>query len=299
MSALPGILRRRGPLIGKDVVNLSGLDSFTAWRECSCSDQLQRRIVGRRYLRLDRRVKGYARLSPSIMREFLNYTVVGSAGTEEQIDQLAGRLAAGIHLISRRKKELAREAICRTVESCEKGPLLGEQACIIIAGDVVYGMAHDESRPEPSTGELVRGSDLDVIIVADGLPPEVLTPFDELLYREKHSLLLNPAAREEIDYVIKDLQTVQEQLKFDNFRAMVACKILEEGEFLYGSRPLYRRIKKLIEEAGIPEKLDRLRQKAQSGRLAAEKKLLALAGSPPADELATLFYTTEEREEIF
>jgi hypothetical protein len=44
------------------------------------------------------------------------------------------------------------------------------QTCFIIAGDVVFGMAHAEPRPEASTGELVKGSDLDIIVIADDLP---------------------------------------------------------------------------------------------------------------------------------
>ncbi|MDY6826073.1 MAG: hypothetical protein SVV67_02690 [Bacillota bacterium] len=299
MNKLLRLLRRSGPLTGKEIVESSGLDSYTAWRECTISDQLRWQVVGRRYLRLDRRVTGYARLSPSIMREFLNYTVVGAAGDEEKVAFLAGRLADEICLISRRKKELAREVIGRTIKNCESGPLFEENACIIIAGDVVYNMAHAEPRPEPSTGELVRGSDLDIIVVAEKLPPTILARFDELLYREKYNLLLNPAVKEEVDYVIKDLQAVEEQLKFNDFKAMIASKILDEGEFLYGSRVLYNRIKRLAEEAGVPAKLEKLEKEAQSGRLAAEKKLLTLANSPCTDELAALFYTTEEKEEIF
>jgi predicted nucleotidyltransferase len=299
LNKLLRILRQSGPLTGKKIVESSGLDSFTAWRECTASDQLQRQIVGKRYLRLDRRVNGYARLSPSIMREFLNYTVVGAAGDEEKIVFLAGCLADEISLISRRKKELAREIICRTIKNCESRLLFEEQACVIIAGDVVYNMAHAEPRPEPSTGELVRGSDLDIIVVVEKLSPAILARFDELLYREKYNLLLNPAVKEEIDYVIKDLQTVEEQLRFHDFKAMVASKILDEGEFLSGSRVLYDRIKRLAEEADIPDKLEKLKKKAQSGRLSAEKKLLTLAHSRCADELGALFYTSEEKEEIF
>ncbi len=42
------------------------------------------RRTGRRYMRLDSAVEGYARLSPSIRREFLTYTLVGLAGQEER-----------------------------------------------------------------------------------------------------------------------------------------------------------------------------------------------------------------------
>ena len=35
----------------------------------------------------------------------------------------------------------------------------------MIAGDVVFEMAHLEPRPESSTGKLVKGSDLDIVVV--------------------------------------------------------------------------------------------------------------------------------------
>jgi hypothetical protein len=45
-----------------------------------------------------------------------------------------------------------------------------------------------------------------------------------------------PHVREEIDYVVKDLDRVREQMRFDTFKRMVACKILQEGIFLYGGK---------------------------------------------------------------
>ena len=39
-----------------------------------------------------------------------------------------------------------------------------EYYCILLGGDVVYGMAHDAPRTEHSTGLMVRGSDLDLVV---------------------------------------------------------------------------------------------------------------------------------------
>jgi len=50
---------------------------FRLWQTCRNSDKVVEWSTGRRFLRLDRAVNGYARLSPSIRREFHTYTVLG------------------------------------------------------------------------------------------------------------------------------------------------------------------------------------------------------------------------------
>jgi len=120
-----------------------------------------------------------------------------------------------------------------------------------------------------------------------------------LIYREKYNLLFNPAQKEELDYVVKDLDTVKRQLQFEGFKDMVASKILYEGIYLCGSYDLYLVIKEMLEEYGVSEKLKLLEEKAHSDRVEAEEVLLLAPGSVKRDELLLLFYTTEEKEEIF
>ena len=69
-----GIVRaveERGPLTGSELREVLGSVGFAQWKACTQSSRLTVRRVGRRYLRIDRKVGGYARLSPSILREFL------------------------------------------------------------------------------------------------------------------------------------------------------------------------------------------------------------------------------------
>jgi hypothetical protein len=86
MKAALNLLDQKGPLSGKDFMIATGLDTFQAWKLCAGSEEIFTRIIGRRYLRLDQKVEGYARLSPSIMREFLNYTVVGLVKSQTAIE---------------------------------------------------------------------------------------------------------------------------------------------------------------------------------------------------------------------
>jgi hypothetical protein len=257
------------------------------------------RHAGRRYLRLDRAVEGYARLSPSIRREFLTYTVVGS---DEQAEKIAARcleLQQEFVRISQYKREFVRDVIRRIVESSPNRERLRAHLCCLIAGDVTYGMAHTVERPEPSTGRLVRGSDLDVVIVSDGqLASAECATLDEELYREKWNILVLPHLREEIDYTIKDMAKVETQLQFDSFRHMVACKILHESELLYGNAELFVRIKQLVSEFGIPGKLARMEDKAIQERETAERQLVGHSAAEQMQTWQHLFFTSEEREEI-
>ena len=77
MTRLADILAERGPLTGAELVAAGDFtDVLELWRACHAPGFALRR-TGRRYLRLDYAVDGYARLSPSIRREFLTYTLVG------------------------------------------------------------------------------------------------------------------------------------------------------------------------------------------------------------------------------
>lgn len=299
MDKVIALLESRGPLTGKELALACRMDTFTAWKKCAGSDLVLIRIISRRYLRLDAKVEDFARLSPSIMREFLNYTVVGLPDQAGKINAMAEKLTSEITSISRKKIELARESVSRLIDSHKEKDLILKNTCFIIAGDVVFNMAHSEPRPESSTGELVKGSDLDIICVTENLPAGLRDELDDLFYREKYNLLMNPALKEELDYIIKDLSLVSKQLQFDHFKEMVASKILDEGLYLYGSRSLFARIKKMVEAAGIPAIIRSLETKAVKDRVLAEQSLLEADEKRNKGALMALFYTTEEKEEIF
>ncbi len=293
-------LKSRGPLIGKDFAASASLEIFPAWKCCSGKKEIITEVVGNRYLRLDARVKGYARLSPSIMREFLNYTVIGLPEQRNLVDVMADRLNKEIKAISKAKIELALQTVTRVIRSHREGNTILEKSCLIIAGDVVFGMAHAEPRPESSTGELVKGSDLDIIVVTDKLPGYLKRDLDRFFYDEKYNLLMNPALKEELDYIIKDISVISSQLRFDTFKNMVASKILDEGQYLYGNQALYNQIKTMVDEAAVPSKIADLTKRAEADRLLAEQTLAGANRLTTVNEqLMALFYTTEEKEEIF
>ena len=61
------LITERGPLTGSELMNATEGENIVLWRTCRLSEKLTVQRAATRYLRLDRRVKGFARLSPSIL----------------------------------------------------------------------------------------------------------------------------------------------------------------------------------------------------------------------------------------
>lgn len=293
------LVEASGPLTGAEILAELGRDTFALWRESRSDPDLAVRRIGRRYMRLDRRVDGYARLSPSIQREFLTYSVVGLASDPAAIDARSAQIERHISVVSRRKMELATRIMSDVVEpfATDAGPEL--RCCVLVAGDIVYGMAHEVGRPERSTGTMVNGSDLDiVVIVNDEAPDDLVTRLDGAIHKKKHRYLTSPVFREEIDYVVKRLATVREQAGFDTFKRMVACKILDEAVLLHGSAELFSQAKALLTERGVVDRLRELEQAAIAHREDREQYLLTADLDELLGDDLLLFQTDEESEEF-
>jgi hypothetical protein len=293
-------LRENGPLTGAELLEMVDLEPLELWRSCTANPRILTRVLGRRFLRLDRAVSGYARLSPSIRREFLTYTVLDLDSRRDRLEERADTLTAEIRRISEAKRRLAAQTVATVVEGLTPRDVVRAHACFILAGDVTYDMAHRVPRPERSTGKLVRGSDLDIIVVTgDDFDPAVLETLDDAIYQKKHFLLVSPSYREEIDYLIKDLATVRRQVAFDTFEHMVACKILTEGELLHGSPDLYSSIVHLLAQEEIPSRLAAMEEEATRNRVEAERVLSQAGAEESGSRFLNLFYTSDESDEIY
>lgn len=293
------LVREKGPLTGAEIKEHIAGDSLALWQTCNSSSSLETRTMGRQYLRLDSHVEGYARLSPSILREFFTYSVIGLACEPEPLERRGLEIALRIKAISREKHELARRFIGNVREQYI-GAWPEDRLCAILAGDVVYGMAHRVPRPERSTGKLVDGSDIDlVVILADDVPDCFAEWIDEAIYKGKYMALITPSIREEVDYVVKKMARVEEQLRFDTFKRMVACKILHEGVLLHGSPAMFNDIKSRLRDRGIVRKLEDMGEQARASRETRREYLLCHRpdGTMKSGD-RTLFYSAEESEEF-
>jgi hypothetical protein len=300
LEEVTDLLARTGPRTGAELLGELDCAKFQLWRTCLGSPALTVRRVGRRYVRLDRRVDGYARLSPSILREFLTYTVVGLAGQEGAVAARAAQLQGHIDEVSTRKLELSQRIVADILAPLATGtPELEDRFCVVLAGDIVYQMAHDVNRPERSTGAMVHGSDLDIVVVVDdSAPEELLVELDEVIYKKKYQYLRNPAFREEIDYIVKRFDALRDQSRFDTFKRMVACKIFDEAVLLHGSRALFEAGKELLEQRGVTEQLRQMERAAVWAREEQEKYLLVTEQRILGEDDLLLFHTDEESEEF-
>ncbi len=274
-------------------------DGLNLWRTCRLSEKLAVQTVGTRYLRLDRNVEGYARLSPSILREFLTFSVVGIKGDARSLEQRARDWILHIEAVSSAKLDLIYRIVSGIASSFESELVLDNETCFIIGGDIVYNMAHDVPRPERSTGKLVTGSDIDlVVIVDDEFPNDLMKKLDDAIYQEKYRVLMAPHLKEEVDYIVKRLERVREQVRFEKFTHMIACKILHEGTLLYGSERLFSTVKKMLRDSGVTAKLNALERRAKIFRKDAEEYLLREDPQKIKGESYCIFYPTEESEEF-
>jgi hypothetical protein len=225
--------------------------------------------------------------------------VIGFPWDRDSLNRKTEELASHIKEVSKAKLELANNILSAVLSQLENDVLIKDRACILIAGDIVYEMAHDVPRPERSTGKWVKGSDMDLVVVVDDLfPRELMERMDEVIYQEKQKVLMAPHLREEIDYVVKDLARVREQMGFDTFKHMIACKILQEGTLLCGRQDLFNTVKAMLREQGITEKLIGMEDRAAIFRRDAEEYLLKEDPEKIRNEGLYLFYPTEESEEF-
>ncbi|NWG03527.1 MAG: nucleotidyltransferase domain-containing protein [Syntrophaceae bacterium] len=292
------LISTRGPLTGSELKKSIPGDHLLLWQTCKTSSRLQIKSVGVRYLRFDRQVNGFARLSPSILREFLTYSVVGLAEKPTLIEKRAEEIFSHVVQVSRSKRKLASHLV-EEVKALLREIWPDEQICFILAGDIVYEMAHDVPRPERSTGRLVRGSDIDLVVIMDDhVPDDFISKLDRTIYQEKYKYLKAPSINEEVDYVVKKMERVREQVRFNTFKNMVACKILQEGKFIDGSESLYREVMRLLKDSGVLEKLDRLQEAAIAFRKQEEEFLTQTDAKIINRENLYFFYPAEESEEF-
>ncbi|MDX5399017.1 MAG: hypothetical protein LPK92_04755 [Actinomycetes bacterium] len=289
-------LLQTSPLTGNEIQSRIGGDAFQLWRACFSGPEFEQRVVGRRYVRLDRQVDGYARLSPSILREFLTYTVIGIAG-DPAIEDRAGELSDHIRTVSRTKLALSRQIARSLGAEFARAGTDEDRYCVVVAGDIVYGMAHDVYRPERSTGSMVHGSDLDLVVIVEDTAASLVHQLDEAIYGRKYQYLKHPAYNEEIDYDVKPFSKLVDQAAFDTFPHMVACKIYDESQLLFGSESLFQRGKEVLRERGV---VDRLREMEEGAIRAREERLelLLSADEMPGGDQRFHFYNDDEAPEF-
>jgi len=253
------LISDNGPMLGKELhAHLPEVGHLELWQACFSSDDLQISQFSRYYLRYDITREDMIRLSPSILRDFMSFTLM----------------------------------------SISQGDLKGHRACAFIAGDLAYFLGHNEPREVAALGELVRGSDLDVIIVHDGLEPADIEKMEAHMLAAKNYLMRKPSLRQELDFIIKPVEKMFGQFRYHTIQEKIASKIVYESLFMAGSVVLYTQIMDQLRLSGTEQKITDDFSKGLEDRSQAVTRLLGADQEDIDVNVRSLFYFSQERLEF-
>ncbi|MEQ3629177.1 MAG: hypothetical protein ABNH49_11005 [Hyphomonas sp.] len=295
-AAVRKLLAQNGPMLGKELAQaLPEIPRLQLWQVCFSSEQLQISHFATYYLRYDITREDEVRLSPSILRDFLSFTLFSLPNQRRKLIERQGGISNLHREISLKKIALARQVMQAILAQL---PLETKQyLCAFIAGDLAYFLAHDEPREVQSIGEIVRGSDIDIIIVHDALPQAIIDMIEVEMRRHKLYFLRHPDHRQELDYICKSKKKMYSQLRYGDIHEKIASKIAYESMFLGGSLELYMSVRDELVSSGVQELIEQDFQKALLQRRSAMRTLIGIPDSLD-DNTRSLFYFSQERVEF-
>jgi hypothetical protein len=291
-------LADRGPLTGAELLAAVGnVDHFMLWRACFKLQTLQITSFASYYIRYDVTRENMLRLSPSILRDFLTFTLIGLPHQRDALHRKQLSLCNRHRDISYKKINIAMMALSELNTIVSEHTL--SRICAFVAGDICYFMGHSEERPSAATGKIMNGSDIDIIIVhEEDCDPEDIRKIDEHIMARKVMLMRHPDYRQEIDYVVKPISRLREQLNYVTITEKIACKIVYESLFIWGSNTLYLKLRQMLQDAGVTDQLIEDFNTAIEERSSALKELLDVSAHDVASDVKKLFYATQERVEF-
>jgi len=299
-SEIQKILKSDGPSTGAQLSEkLPDISDIAIWRACYGSSQIRVRNCARYYLRYDITRGNQLRLSPSILRDFLTFSLVYL--TEQLVDIVEGgtMLANRFRTISLKKLSWAREALLQLDDELQE--VLYEHCVVFLSGDIAYYLAHETKRTHSQLGVEVNGSDIDIVIVTNrGAPPDKIARIESQLLTTKKIYLMTPHIREELDFIVKPIDTMLGQLAYGDIHQKIASKILYESYFLMGRVDIYQTLMRHLKLSGTWDKIESDFVIALGQRRDTIAKILALSpdASTEDEEVASLFFASKERLEF-
>lgn len=291
------VIERVGPTLGKELAeHLPGRNYLELWQACFTSPDILISHFSRYYLRYDITRDDFIRLSPSILRDFLSFTLFSTSQQREQVIDRQVTLSNHHRQVSMQKMRLARSILRQILRKIPKE--LHHDMCAFIAGDIAYFLAHREPREVSAIGEMVNGSDIDIIIVHNGLPDDILELIDQEMMSFKIYYLRHPEYREEVDYICKHKLTMFGQLAYQTIDHKIASKIAYEAIFLAGSVEIFAEIKNQVEASGTQDLIERDFLQGLEERKVAMRTLLSVDASNLDKNTESLFFFSQERVEF-
>ena len=297
-ARLTQILEEKGPRIGKELSEeMPDVPVLALWQVCNRSKSLLISHFASYYLRFDITREDQVRLSPSILRDFLSFTLFGLPAQRYQMIERQGTLSNMHREISREKIGVAQDVMKQLFVSL--GREVRSQLCAFIAGDLSYFLAHNEMREHSASGEMVRGSDIDIIIIlSEALPDDIQERIDGEMVALKNFYLRHPKYRHEIDFICKRKSVMERQFQYSDIHDKIASKIAYESMFLGGSLTLYMEVRDAMVRTGVDRLIEDDFTHALKDRKNAMKALLNAPGDTIDDETRSLFYFSQERVEF-
>ena len=292
------VLEAEGPKIGKELAwSLPEIPVLRLWQACFRSQSFLISHFASYYLRFDITRSDQVRLSPSILRDFLSFTLFGLPGHREQMIERQGQLSNMHREVSREKLAVAQAAL-RTL-FLKQSREVRSQVCAFIAGDLAYFLAHNEPREHAASGEMLKGSDIDIVIIMqDHLPEELKNQIETEMTALKSYYMRHPDYRHEIDFICKRQSVMERQFGYIDIHDKIASKIAWESMFLAGSLTLYMEIREAMTRTGVDKLIEADFDHALRDRKNAMRTLLNVPGDILDDETRSLFYFSQERVEF-
>lgn len=291
------ILTDKGPRIGKELaVDLPDVPSLALWQACYKSRDLHLSHFASYYLRFDITRGDQVRLSPSILRDFLSFTLFGLPGQRELMIERQGTLSNTHREISKEKIAVAQDVMSNLIVQMPRE--VRANLCAFIAGDLAYFLAHNEPREHAGIGEMIKGSDIDIIVIHQDLSDEVVKGIEDDMTQLKNFYLRHPNHRHEIDFIVKSKAKMERQFRYTNIHDKIASKIAYESMFLGGSLPLYMNVRDTMKRTGVDELIEMDFAHALQDRKNAMRALLAHTSGELDEETRSLFYFSQERVEF-
>ncbi len=300
-SDIREVLSQHGPMRGKDVVkHLSKYHPILIWKASHDSPDFRLVNCARYYLRYDNSRHNHIRLSPSILRNFLSFTLLYLVDQNVDAMQQSILLANHHRQISLQKLGYAREAIMSLDDDILEA--LHLHCCAFIAGDVAYFLAHEETRMNQQFDVPIKGSDIDLIFVhTPNLAPDIIKRAEKQMLATKFRFLKDPEIAQELDFIFKPVSKVVTQMQYQNIRQKIACKILYESFFLFGDLQLFNSLQNHLKISGTSALIEADFKAALSQRQETYEKIWSYSEEAllnPEPELRSLFYFSQERLEF-
>lgn len=299
-TEIENVLKSAGPVTGAELTKkLPHISDIAIWRACYGSSEIRVSNCARYYLRYDILRGNQLRLSPSILRDFLTFSLVYLSDQVVEIVEASTRLANKFRSVSLGKLSWAREALLKLDDDLQQ--VINDHCVVFLSGDIAYYLAHQTKRAHSQLGVEINGSDIDIVVVTNrGAPPDKIAQIESQLLVTKKIFLTTPGIGEELDFIVKPIETMLGQLAYGDIHQKIASKILYESYFLMGRVDIYQTLIQHLKLRGTWDKIESDFEIALGQRKDTIAKILDLAPDASTDdeEVASLFFASKERLEF-